>query len=166
MHKEALKFVFSNPLYIVISVSIFAFMLVLLLHFQEYLFFEPYLVFHIPQGMFPNFISIIVVSGLIGLVLSLTIFQIYTQKTSTKKTSTGLVGSFIGAGAGVCTSCGSLALPIISVLGVAGASSLSFLTVYEFPIRLGAIAILIGSYFFIIRSITKVCKVPFNNTNE
>jgi len=139
-------------------------MLVILLHFQEYLFFEPFLAFHIPQGMFPSFVSIITVSALIGLVLILTIFQIYTQKVSTKKTSTGLVGSFIGAGAGICTSCGSLTIPIISVLGVAGASSLSFLTIYEFPIRLGAIAILIGSYFFIVRGISKECKVGIDES--
>lgn len=148
-------------MYLVISGSIFAFMLALLFYAQEYLFFEPYLIFHIPQGMFPSFVSIIVVSGLIGLVLSLTIFQIRAQKASTKKTSTGLAGSLIGAGAGVCTSCGSLAIPIISVLGVAGASALNFLTIYEFPIRLGAIGILIGTYFMMIRGITK-CKISIN----
>ncbi len=112
--------------------------------------------------MFASFVSIIVVSGLIGLVLSLTIFQIRAQKASTKKTSTGLVGSLIGAGAGVCTSCGSLAIPLISVLGVAGASTLNFLTIYEFPIRLVAIGILLGTYFMMIRGITKECKININ----
>jgi len=137
-------------------------MLVLLFSAQEYLFFEPFLIFYIPQGMFASFVSIIVVSGLIGLVLSLTIFQIHTQKANTKKTSTGLVGSLIGAGAGVCTSCGSLAIPLISVLGVAGASTLNFLTIYEFPIRLVAIGILLGTYFMMIRGITKECKININ----
>ena len=88
MHKQTLKLVFSNPTYLVISGSIFAFMLVLLFYAQEYLFFEPFLIFHIPDGMFASFVSIIVVSGLIGLVISLTIFQICAQKASTKKTST------------------------------------------------------------------------------
>ena len=149
-------------MYLVISGSIFALMLVLLFSAQGYLFFEPFLIFHIPQGMFASFISIIVVSGLIGLVISLTIFQICAQKASTKKTSTGLVGSLIGAGAGICTSCGSLAIPIISVVGVAGASTLNFLTIYEFPIRLVAIGILIGTYFMMIKGITKQCKININ----
>ncbi len=162
MQKETLKLVFSNPAYLGISGSIFVFMLVLLFYFQEYLFFEPYLVFYIPDGMFPSFVSIIVVSGLIGLVISLTIFQIRTQKSSTKKTSTGLVGSLIGAGAGICTSCGSLAIPIISVVGVAGASTLNFLTIYEFPIRVVAIGILVGTYFIMTKSITKECKIKVN----
>jgi len=149
-------------MYLVISGSIFALMLVLLFSAQEYLFFEPFLTFYIPQGMFSSFISIIVVSGLIGLVLSLTIFQIRAQKASTKKTSTGLAGSLIGAGAGVCASCGSLTIPIISVLGVAGASTLTFLTIYELPIRLVAIGILLGTYFMMIRGINKECKISIN----
>ena len=153
-------------MYLVICGSIFALMLILLFSAQEYLFFEPFLTFHIPQGMFPSFVSIIVVSGLIGLVISLTIFQIRAQKASTKKTSTGLAGSLIGAGAGICTSCGSLTIPIISVLGVAGASTLSFLTIYEFPIRLVAIGILIGTYFMMIRGITKECKININKDAE
>ena len=166
MHKETLELVFSNSMYLVISGSIFALILVLLFSTQEYLFFEPFLVFHIPLGMFPSFISIIVVSGLIGLVLSLTIFQIRAQKASTKRTGTGLAGSLIGVGAGVCTSCGSLVIPIISVLGVAGVSTLSFLTIYEFPIRLVAIGVLIGTYFMMIRGITKECKININKDTE
>ena len=137
-------------------------MLVLLFYAQGYLFFEPFLIFHIPQGMFASFVSIIIVSGLIGLVLSLTIFQIRAQKASTKKTSTGFAGSLIGAGAGICTSCGSLTIPIISIVGVAGASTLNFLTIYEFPIRLVAIGILLGTYFMMIRGITKECKININ----
>jgi len=164
LHKQTLKLVFSNPTYLVISGSIFALMLVLLFYAQEYLFFEPFLVFYIPDGMFASFVSIIVVSGLIGLVISLTIFQIRAQKASTKKTSTGLAGSLIGAGAGVCTSCGSLAIPIISVVGVAGASALNFLVIYEFPIRLVAIGILIGTYFMMIKGINKECKVNIKDT--
>jgi len=162
LHKEALKLVFSNPIYLVTSGSIFALMLVLLFSAQGYLFFEPYIVFQIPQGLFPSFVSIIVVSGLIGLVLSLTIFQIRIQKASKEKTSAGLGGSLVGAVAGVCTSCGSLTIPIISVLGVAGASALNFLTIYEIPIRLVAIGILIGTYFMMIRGITKECKINMN----
>ena len=100
MHKEALNLVFSNPIYLVTSGSLFALMLVLLFSAQGYLFFEPYLVFQIPQGMFVNFVSIIVVSGLIGFVLSLTIFQIRIQKASKEKTSAGVGGSLVGAVAG------------------------------------------------------------------
>ena len=166
MHKDILKLVFSNPVYLITSCFIFSSILVLLLHTQEYLFFEPYLVFHIPQGMFPSFVSIIVVSALIGLVSGLTIFQIRKQKTSTKKANASLAGSIIGAGAGVCTSCGSLAIPIITVLGVTGASALNFLTIYEFPIRLGAIGILIGTYFIMIRGINQECKVNFEDVEK
>ncbi|KER06675.1 hypothetical protein AAA799E16_00592 [Marine Group I thaumarchaeote SCGC AAA799-E16] len=159
MHRQAIKLVFSNPSYVAISISIFAMMMLLLLSAQEYLFFEPFLVFHIPDGMFPSFVSIIAVSALIGLVISFSIFQIRTKQASTKKVSAGLTGSFVGAGAGICTSCGSLALPIISVLGVAGATSLNFLTIYEFPIRLIAIAILIGTYFLMIKGINSECNI-------
>ncbi|MEX2193219.1 MAG: hypothetical protein WD717_07570 [Nitrosarchaeum sp.] len=163
MHKQILKLVFSKPAYVGISISVFAAMMILLFAAQEYLFFEPYIIFHIPNGMFPSFVSIIVVSALIGLVTSLSVFQICNQRANAKKMGSGLVGSFIGAGAGVCTSCGAIGFSLISILGVAGASALTFLTYYEFPIRLVAIGILSITYLVIVRGMTMECKI---NANE
>ncbi|RDJ31187.1 MAG: hypothetical protein DWQ18_03585 [Crenarchaeota archaeon] len=159
MHKEALKLVYSGTTYWIISGIIFVCLLLFLLSAREFLFFEPFWAFHIPSDWIPQFVLILVVAGLISLVSSLAVYQIRMLKANSKKTGTGVIGSLIGIGAGVCTSCGPIGFSIITTFGVAAASTLSFLYEYEIPIRLVAIAILIATYFMMIRGISKECKV-------
>lgn len=163
MHKKTIKLVYSNISSWIISGSLFTVLFVFMLYAREFLFFEPFFVFQLPVDWILSFILIIIVSGLIALVTSLAVFQMRTVKANSKKTGTGVVGSVIGVGAGVCSSCGQIGFAIISTFGVAGATSLSFLTVYEIPIRLLAIAILSGTYFVMIKGITKGCKVNLND---
>lgn len=166
LHKQTLKLVYSDISSWIISGSLFSVLFIFMLYAREFLFFEPYFVFHLPTDWILSFVLIIIVSGLIALVTSLAVFQIRTIKANSKKTGTGVVGSIIGVGAGVCTSCGQIGFTIISTFGVAGAASLSFLTVYEIPIRLFAIAILTVTYFVMIREIAKECKVNFNDVKK
>ena len=166
MHKETLKLVYSNTSSWIISGSLFAVLFVFMLYAREFLFFEPFFAFQLPVDWILSFVLIIIVSGLIALVTSLAIFQMRTIKANAKKTGTGVVGSVIGVGAGVCSSCGQIGFAIISTFGVTGATSLSFLTVYEIPIRLLAIAILSGTYFVMIKGITKGCNVNLNDVKS
>lgn len=62
----------------------------------------------------------------------------------------------------MCTSCGPIGFSIITTFGVAGGVTLSFLYDYEIPIRLGAIAILGITYFMIIKTISRECKLSLN----
>ena len=163
MHKETIKLVYSNISSWIISGSLFTVLFVFMLYAREFLFFEPFFAFQLPVDWVLSFVLIIIVSGLIALVTSLAVYQMRTVKVNSKKTGTGIVGSVIGVGAGVCSSCGQIGFAIISTLGVAGATSLSFLTVYEIPIRLLSIAILSGTYFVMVKGITKGCKVNLNN---
>lgn len=162
MHKETLNLVYSNIFSWIISGSLFTVLFVFMLYARGFLFFEPFFAFQLPVDWILSFVLIMIVSGLIALVTSLAVFQMRTVKTNSKKTGTGVVGSVIGVGAGVCSSCGQIGFAMISTLGVAGATSLFFLTEYEIPIRLLAIAILSGTYFVMIKSITKGCKVNLN----
>jgi len=164
LHKEALKLVFSNPAYLILSGLIFVGMLFLLLHTRELLFFEPYFVFYLGQGDYLSFALIIIVSGLMGLVLSMAVYRIQTLRASAKKMGSGLLGSIIGAGAGVCTSCGPIGFAVISAFGASAAITFSFLTIYEIPIRIAAIAILSGTYFLMVKGIIYECKINPNNT--
>lgn len=166
MHKETIKLVYSNISSWIISGSLFTVLFVFMLYAREFLFFEPFFAFQLPVDWILSFVLIIIVSGLIALVTSLAVFQMRTVKANSKKTGTGVVGSVIGVGAGVCSSCGQIGFAIISTFGVAGATSLSFLTVYEIPIRLVAIAILSGTYFVMIRGITKGCNVNLNDVKS
>ncbi|MCV0410115.1 hypothetical protein [Nitrosopumilus sp.] len=166
LHKQTLKLVYSNILSWVISISLFSTLFVFMLYAREFLFFEPFFVFHLPVDWIPSFILIVIVSGLVGLVTNLAVFQMRVLKANSKKTGTGVVGSVIGVSAGVCSSCGQIGFAIISTLGVVGSTSLSFLTTYEIPIRLLAIAILSGSYFVMIKGISRGCKVNLNDSSH
>ena len=159
MHKQALKLVYSGISSWLISGVVFVCLLLFLLSAREFLFFEPFWAFHVPSDWILQFVLILIVAGLISLVTSLAVYQIRMLKANYKKTGTGVIGSLIGVGAGVCTSCGPIGFSIIMTFGVAGATTLSFLYEYEIPIRLVAIAILVATYFMMIRGISKECKV-------
>lgn len=162
LHKQALKLVYSNFSYWIISSLIFVSLLVFMLSAREFLYFEPFWVFQLPIDWIPSFALIIVVAGLTSIVTSLAIYQVRMLKANSQKSGVGLVGSVFGVGAGVCTSCGPIGFSIITTFGVAGASTLSFLYDYEIPIRLGAIAILGATYFIMIKGITRECKLSIN----
>lgn len=165
MHRQALKLVFSNPKYTVLSVAIFVGMLVPLSYVSEYLFFKPYFIFNVPYYNTFGFFLIVAVSALTGLVISMAIYRILMLKTSKKKMSSGFVGSIIGASAGAC-SCGSIGFAVISVFGAIGGATTAFLANYEIPLRLVSIAILIATYFYMIRGLSAECKIGFNGKTK
>ncbi|MFB5605387.1 MAG: hypothetical protein ACE5R5_02635 [Nitrosarchaeum sp.] len=161
-HKQTIKLVYSELLYWIISIALFTILSIFMLASREFIFFEPYWVFHLPTEFIPNFILIMVVAGLTSIVTSLAIYQIRMLRKDSQKTGMGVVGSIFGVGAGVCTSCGPIGFSIITTFGVAGATVLSFLYEYEIPIRLGAIAILGVTYFMMINNISRKCNISLN----
>ena len=157
---QAIKLVFSNYKYIILAGIIFTSFLIPLSLISEYIFLEPYVIAHIQNGTEIGFILIVIVSSLSSLVLSMNIFRIknFRNKSKNKMTS-GVVGSFVGAVAGAC-SCGPIGFAVISTFGTAGGIATSFLTNYEIPIRIVAIAILLLAYFTTARSLNIECKNP------
>ena len=133
-------------------------MLVGLLILSEYVFLDPYVAGHIPEGTEFGFLLIIVLSGLSALVLPMNIYRINILKNSTGKIGGSVFGSFIGAAAGAC-SCGPIGFAIISTFGSVGATSMAFLTNYEIPIRLAAIGLLAITYYTTIKSLRVECKL-------
>ncbi len=133
-------------------------MLVGLLILSEYIFLEPYVTGHIPKGTEFGFSLIIILSGLAALVLPMNVYRINILKNSTKKIGGSVFGSFIGAAAGAC-SCGPIGFAVISTFGSVGASSLTFLTNYEIPIRLAAIGLLGITYYTTVKSLKVECKL-------
>ena len=155
---QAIKLVFSNFKYLLLTSTIFLSMLFGLLILSEYIFLEPYVVGHIPSGSEIGFILIVVLSALSALVIPMNIFRINILKSSKQKIGGGLFGSIIGAAAGAC-SCGPVGFAIISTFGSVGATATAFLTNYETPIRLVAIAILVITYFTTVKSLKIECKL-------
>ena len=159
---SAIRLVFSNPKYLILSIVIFSTMLVGLLILSEYIFLEPYVVSHIPSGTEFGFVLIVTISALSALVLPMNIFRINILKRSKQKMGGGIFGSIIGAAAGAC-SCGPIGFAVISTFGSVGATATAFLTNYEIPIRIVAIGILTITYFTTVRSLKIECKFDPNS---
>ena len=159
---SAIRLVFSNLKYLILSIVIFSTMLVGLLILSEYIFLEPYVVSHIPSGTEFGFTLIVTISALSALVLPMNIFRINILKKSKQKMGGGIFGSIIGAAAGAC-SCGPIGFAVISTFGSVGATATAFLTNYEIPIRIIAIGILTITYFTTVRSLKIECKFDPNS---
>jgi hypothetical protein len=159
---SAIRLVFSNLRYLILSIIIFSTMLVGLLILSEYIFLEPYVVSHIPSGTEFGFVLIVTISTLSALVLPMNIFRINILKKSKQKMGGGIFGSIIGAAAGAC-SCGPIGFAVISTFGSVGATATAFLTNYEIPIRIIAIGILAITYFTTVRSLKIECKFDPNS---
>ena len=154
---STVKFVFSNPKYTILAITIFTSMLIGLLILSEYIFLEPYVVSHIPSGSELGFTLIVMISVLSALVLPMNIFRINILKKSKQKMGGGIFGSIIGVAAGAC-SCGPIGFAVISTFGSVGATASAFLTNYEIPIRIAAVVILAVTYFTTIKSLKTECK--------
>ena len=156
--KEILKLVFSNYKYVVLASVLFSSMLMVLLILSEYVFLDPYVIGYISPGTELGFGLIVILSGLSALVIPLNVYRINILNKSKGKISTGVFGSFIGTIAGAC-SCGPIGFAFISTFGTIGATASAFLTTFEFPIRIGAIILLLLTFYTTIKSLQVECDI-------
>jgi len=155
---QTTKIVFSDVRYIVLASAIFVGMLMPLLIISEFIFLEPYVIIHVPAEGFFGFALIVAVSSMAGLVLSMNVYRIRALRNKKRKMGNGIIGSIIGASAGAC-SCGPIGFALISTFGVAGGVATAFLTNYEIPLRLAALAILVVTYFTTRKALVDECKI-------
>ena len=156
MQSQALKLVFSNRSYVLLSGAIFAGLLLLLSIMSEYVFLQPIATFYVPNESVLGFTLIVIVSALSGLVVSMSIFRVKTLQT--RQLSGSVAGPIIGASAGVC-SCSSTGFAIISTFGTVGGTATAFLSNYEIPLRLVAIGILAYTFYVTSKGINAQCKI-------
>ena len=155
--RSSFRIVYSKPSYILTSIGIFILLFLPLLSISEFLYFEPFLVFSIYPDTIFSFTLIVILSSLSAVAVSLNIYRVKLIK-ETKKIGSSIIGTIIGASAGAC-SCGPIAFSVIATFGTAGSIASSFLTVYEIPIRLTSIGILILVIFVTTKSLSRECKV-------
>jgi hypothetical protein len=149
--------IYSNPSYILILIGIFFLLFIPLIIISEFLFVEPFLVFSIYPETTLSFSLIVMLSLFSAFAVSMNIYRVKLIK-ETKKIGSSIIGTIIGASAGAC-SCGPIAFSVIATFGTAGSIASSFLTVYEIPIRLTSIGILILVIFVTTKSLSRECKV-------
>ena len=149
--------VYSNYTYILIAIGIFFLLFFPLITISEFLFFEPFIAFSIYPETILSFLLIVILSFFSALAVSMNIYRVKLIK-KTKKISSSIIGTIIGASAGAC-SCGPIAFSIITTFGTAGSIASSFLSIYEIPIRLTSIGILGIVIFVTTKSLSRECKI-------
>jgi len=154
---KALKLVFSNPKYIILSVLIFGGMFVPLMIFLQYIFIEPYLIFSVPSSELFSFSLVVIISVLTALVLSMGIYRMRLLQTRARNMRSGIMGSIIGVSTG-SLGCVSMSMALVPVL-VPLASTVAIIENYAIPLRLISIAVLGFTYFITARGITSECKI-------
>ena len=93
-----------------------------------------------------------------AVVIPMNIYRIRTLQKSTTKIGGSLLGSIIGASAGIC-SCGPIGFSIISTFGTVAGTATAFLTNYEIPLRLASLVLLCLVYYATAKSISIECKI-------
>lgn len=141
-----------------LAVAIFAGLLMLLSSLSEYVFFAPFFVFYVPYDRLIGFVLILAVSSLSGLVIPMTLYMIKTLQNRPKRIGGSFVGSIVGASAGAC-SCGPIGFSLISTFGTIGGVATSVLTVYEIPLRILSVVILLYAYYATTKSLSVDCKI-------
>ena len=125
---------------------------------SEFLFIEPFIIFHVIEDRIVSFALIASISLMSAIVIPMNIYRIRTLQKNMTKISGSVLGSIIGASAGIC-SCGPIGFSIISTFGAIAGTATAFLTNYEIPLRLVSLGLLCLVYYTTIRSISIECKI-------
>ena len=150
--------VFSNYSYVPLAGIIFVCMLIPLSILSEFLFIEPFFVIHVIEDRAFGFTLLVAISFMSAVVIPMNIYRIRTLQKSTAKIGGSLLGSIIGASAGIC-SCGPIGFSIISTFGTVAVTATAFLTNYEIPLRLASLGLLCLVYYTTAKSISIECKI-------
>ena len=149
---------FSNYSYVLLAGIIFVSMLIPLSILSEFLFIEPFFVIHVIEDRAFGFTLLVAISFMSAVVIPMNIYRIRTLQKSTTKIGGSLLGSIIGASAGIC-SCGPIGFSIISTFGTVAVTATAFLTNYEIPLRLASLGLLCLVYYTTAKSISIECKI-------
>jgi len=150
--------VFSSYSYVLLAGIIFVSMLIPLSILSEFLFIEPFFMIHVIEGRAFSFTLLVAISFMSAVVIPMNIYRIRTLQKSTAKIGGSLLGSIIGASAGIC-SCGPIGFSIISTFGTVAGTATAFLTNYEIPLRLASLGLLCLVYYTTAKSISVECKI-------
>ena len=149
---------FSSYSYGLLAGIIFVCMLIPLSILSEFLFIEPFFVIHVIEDRAFGFTLLVAISFMSAVVIPMNIYRIRTLQKSTTKIGGSLLGSIIGASAGIC-SCGPIGFSIISTFGTVAGTATAFLTYYEIPLRLVSLGLLCLVYYTTAKSISIKCKI-------
>ena len=158
------KVVFSLPMYILIAIIVAIPFWILFNFLDQLVFFEPIWIFYLPEDAITGFILTTLISILMGILVSMNIYAIRHSKLKIGKKSI-FSGSSLSIVSGVCSSCSSISFLLISTFGSIGIIATNLLTIYQIPLRIISVAILIFALYTIHRKVVKSCVIDFKNNN-
>lgn len=153
--------VLRRPPFALLGLAIALVFSLVYLYFDEFYFLSPYLVAYVDPTRLPTFLLDLAISGTSGVVLTLSFYEVRQYpglKRSYRKSGfAGLVAAFV---AGACP-CYYL-VPLLAALGgaggILGAVGILF-SDYEFPIKLGSLALLAFAGYTLERSLRTACEI-------
>ena len=145
-------------MHVMLMIIIFVCMFIPLSILSEFLFIEPFVIFHVVEDRITSFVLIVSISLMSAIVIPMNIYRIRTLQKSRAKIGGSIVGSIIGASAGIC-SCGPIGFSIISTFGAVAGTATAFLANYEIPLRLISLGLLCLVYYTTVKSISVECKI-------
>lgn len=157
---SSFKLVFQNKFYIFLASIIFTSFWIMFSVLGELLFFSPMFVFYLPSDAIFIFILSNIISALMGIVLSMNVYVL--KNTMVKMNKSSFVGTTVGMAAGGCASCSTVGFVLLTSFGGVGVAASTFLSVYQIPLLIGSIALLLWSYNSIHNKLTKSCKLKEN----
>lgn len=154
---NALRIVFASKVYVALAVAIFAGLWVLMVQFDQLLFFEPLVAFHVPPGSEPFLALSTVTAALLGIVVSMNVYVFRTSKVGMG--ASFFSGSTLGVAAGACAGCTSAGFFMATTFGVAGAATASVFAEYQVPLRILSIGLLGWALYSVNRRVSQSCTV-------
>lgn len=159
----SVKVVFSNPSYVVMAVAVAIPFWIFFNVFDQLLFFEPIWIFYLPEDAYLGFIMTTTISVLLGILISMNVYVLHQSKIKISR-GTLFSGSSLSIISGVCSSCSSVGFLLISTFGSIGVIASNLLTIYQIPIRITSLAILIFALYTIHRKITRSCVLDYKGS--
>lgn len=153
----AMRTVFAGWIHIALAAAVAVGFFMLFSALDEYLFFEPVLIFHVPPDAVANFSLSVAISILLGIVISMNVYVLRTKR-SLGTTSSWLSGSFIATATGAC-GCTSIGFALISTFGGVGILVSSFLTNYQIPLKMVSLGILFLAYYSLQKKLLAGCAI-------
>ncbi len=134
---------FTDARYILFGLAITVGYGIMLLFFDQFLFFSPYFTLYVPSSAYANFLFDLLLTFLTAIVITVSMRQISFRGQSANASKTGTLGIVVALLAGACP-CYYL-VPLLAVAGTIGSALGAvgiLLNAYQIPIKLGAILIL------------------------
>jgi hypothetical protein len=150
------KVVFSTPMYILTAAAVAIPFWILFNVFDQLIFFEPIWIFYLPEDAIIGFILTTIISILLGILVSMNIYAIGHSRLKFSRKSL-FSGSSLSIVSGVCSSCSSVGFLLISTFGSIGVITTNLLTIYQIPLRIISVAILIFALYYIHKRIVQSC---------